>query len=90
MSTSTGAARGFPPPRLLSGKDFDRVYTLRKRVSDSYFSVNYAPAAGGGARLGLSVGAKMAGNSVSRNRVKRTVRSRSASTAPPCRPLDWW
>ena len=66
---------GFPPrSRLLSGKDFERVYALRRRVSDSYFSVNFAPGEAGLPRLGLSVGAKMVGNSVARNRVKRTVR----------------
>ena len=68
-------ARGFPPPlRLLAAADFERVYALRQRVSDSYFSVNLAPNEIGTARLGLSVGAKAVGNSVSRNRIKRTVR----------------
>ena len=67
--------RGFPPPlRLLAAADFERVYALRQRVSDSYFSVNLAPNDLRVARLGLSVGAKAVGNAVSRNRVKRTVR----------------
>jgi ribonuclease P protein component len=66
---------GFAPrKRLLSPKDYERVYALRRRVSDSFFSVNYAPSVAGQPRLGLSVGAKMVGNAVSRNRVKRTVR----------------
>lgn len=66
---------GFPPrSRLLSPKDFERIYALRRRVSDSFFSVNFAPGIAGVPRLGLSVGAKMVGNAVSRNRVKRTVR----------------
>ncbi|MEY4762827.1 MAG: hypothetical protein RLZZ200_2683 [Pseudomonadota bacterium] len=60
--------------RLLSPKDYQRVYALRRRVSDGFFSVNFGPADVGHARLGLSVGAKMVGNAVSRNRVKRTVR----------------
>ena len=89
MSTPNGAARGFPrPARLLTGKDFDRVYALRKRVSDSYFSVNYAPASTGEPRLGLSVGAKMAGNSVSRNRVKRTIRESFRQHRGTLPPLD--
>lgn len=89
MTASSGTARGFPRSvRLLSGKDFDRVYTLRKRVSDNYFSVNYAPATGGAARLGLSVGAKMAGNSVSRNRVKRTIRESFRQHRATLPPLD--
>jgi ribonuclease P protein component len=66
---------GFAPrKRLLSPKDYERVYALRQRVSDSFFSVNYASGVVGHPRLGLSVGAKMVGNAVSRNRVKRTVR----------------
>lgn len=66
---------GFAPgQRLLSPKDYERVYALRRRVADSFFSVNYAPGGTSRARLGLSVGAKMVGNAVARNRVKRTVR----------------
>jgi len=68
-------SHGFAPhQRLLSPKDYQRVYALRRRVSDGFFSVNFGPALPGHARLGLSVGAKMVGNAVSRNRVKRTVR----------------
>ncbi len=68
-------SHGFAPrQRLLSPKDYQRVYALRRRVSDGFFSVNFAPSQPGHARLGLSVGAKMVGNAVSRNRVKRTVR----------------
>lgn len=66
---------GFAPrKRLLSPKDYERVYALRRRVSDSFFTVNHAPSVAGHARLGLSVGAKMVGNAVARNRIKRTVR----------------
>lgn len=89
MTSPPGAAQGFPrPARLLSGKDFDRVYALRQRVSDGYFSINYAPAAAGAPRLGLSVGAKMAGNAVSRNRVKRTIRESFRLHRPALPPLD--
>jgi ribonuclease P protein component len=66
---------GFPrQSRLLNQAHFDRVYAQRQRVADSFFTVNYAPNPGGTARLGLSVGAKTAGNAVSRNRIKRQVR----------------
>lgn len=68
-------AGGFPrSARLLSGRDFDRVYALRRRVADSCFSINFAPSPVGHARLGLSIGAKSVGNAVARNRVKRVVR----------------
>ncbi|MET0291091.1 MAG: ribonuclease P protein component [Steroidobacteraceae bacterium] len=66
---------GFPRAvRLLGPKDFERVYSLRRRVSDSFFSINFAPSPTGKARMGLSVGAKAVGNAVARNRVKRLVR----------------
>jgi ribonuclease P protein component len=75
MTAGPGTPAGFPPARrLLKGAQFQSVYGLRRRVSDSFFSVNFAPNTVGHARLGLSVGAKMVGNAVSRNRVKRTVR----------------
>mgnify|MGYP003346172104 CR=1 FL=1 len=75
MLPGDSRSHGFAPrQRLLSPKDYERVYAQRRRVSDGFFSVNFAPGAGTQARLGLSVGAKMVGNAVSRNRVKRTVR----------------
>lgn len=80
------ASRGFTPrQRLLKPADFDRVYALRLRVTDSFFSVNAAPNELGFARLGLSVGAKAVGNSVARNRVKRQVREsfRQAASGLP-------
>lgn len=60
--------------RVLNAAGFNAVYALRLRVVDSYFSVNAAPNELGHARLGLSIGSKAVGNSVSRNRVKRLVR----------------
>jgi ribonuclease P protein component len=75
MTAGPGIPAGFPPARrILKGAEFQHVYGLRRRVSDSFFSVNFAPNTLGHPRLGLSVGAKMVGNAVSRNRVKRAVR----------------
>jgi ribonuclease P protein component len=75
MLPGDSRTHGFAPrKRLLSAKDYERVYAQRRRVSDGFFSVNFAPGTLEHARLGLSVGAKMVGNAVSRNRVKRTVR----------------
>jgi len=87
MTGALPASRlGFAPrQRLLKAAEFDRVYALRMRVSDSFFSVNAAPNELGFARLGLSVGAKAVGNSVARNRVKRQVREsfRQVAVAMP-------
>ncbi|MEN9704477.1 MAG: hypothetical protein RLZZ393_356 [Pseudomonadota bacterium] len=75
MLPGDGRFHGFAPrQRLLSPKDYERVYAHRRRVSDGFFSVNFAPGGQDHPRLGLSVGAKMVGNAVARNRVKRTVR----------------
>jgi ribonuclease P protein component len=83
----TGAVPvGFAPrQRLLSGPDFARVYATRARVVDKIFSVNTAPNTAGHARMGLSIGAKVVGNAVARNRIKRQVRESfrlNAATLP--------
>ena len=59
---------------MLAGADFERVYGARRRVQDACFSINYAPSPAGQARLGLSIGGKVVGNAVARNRVKRVIR----------------
>jgi ribonuclease P protein component len=80
---------GFPPEvRLLSPKDYERIYALRQRVSNACFSINIAPSPVGHARLGLSVGAKSVGNAVARNRVKRVVRDWFRLCKDTLPPLD--
>ena len=75
MSGAVPARPGFARrQRLLSAAAFDAVYSRRRRVGDDCFTVNSAPNTLGHARLGLSIGAKAAGNAVNRNRVKRVVR----------------
>ena len=94
VDSMTAAARapstkGFAPrQRLLKPAEFDRVYALRARVSDSFFSVNGAPNELGFARLGLSIGAKIVGNSVARNRVKRQVRESFRQVAVALPAID--
>ncbi|HTP40082.1 MAG TPA: ribonuclease P protein component [Steroidobacteraceae bacterium] len=60
--------------RLLKASEFEAVYAGRRRVTDSFFAVNFAPNELGRARLGLAIGARAVGNSVARNRIKRLVR----------------
>jgi ribonuclease P protein component len=90
MTGALPASRlGFAPrQRLLKAADFDRVYALRARVSDSCFSINGAPNELGFARLGLSIGAKAVGNSVARNRVKRQVRESFRQVAAGMPAID--
>lgn len=89
MNAGPDRPAGFPPAyRLLNGAGFQHVYSLRRRVSDGHFSVNFAPNDLGHPRLGLSVGAKMVGNAVSRNRVKRLIRETFRQHAALLPPVD--
>jgi ribonuclease P protein component len=68
-------ARPFTPAQRLRQKsEFDRVYREARRSADNLFAVFARPNGGTQPRLGLSIGARMVGNSVRRNRVKRLVR----------------
>jgi ribonuclease P protein component len=64
-----------PPRRRLRRKsDFEAVYARGRRLGDGFFAVTVRPNGAGGARLGLAVATKAAGNSVERNRVRRVIR----------------
>jgi ribonuclease P protein component len=88
MSAPTRRSGFTRSQRLLNAAAFDAVYKRRVRVVDDHFSVNAAPNALGHARLGLSIGAKAVGNSVSRNRIKRLVRESFRHAAPGIGGLD--
>lgn len=60
--------------RLAKKEDFLRVRKEGKRLSARHFSVSTAPNGLNIKRLGLSVGARAAGSSPVRNRIKRLVR----------------
>ena len=69
-----GAAEGFPrSARIRKRADFLRVQQRGKKVSAGPLVGLVLPAAGGAARLGLTVSAKV-GNAVVRARVKRQLR----------------
>jgi ribonuclease P protein component len=86
MTGAKTPAQGFARrARLLTPAQFDAVYATRLRVVDGCFSINAARNTLGHPRLGLSIGAKAAGDSVERNRVKRQVREsfrKEAGTLP--------
>lgn len=68
-------ARPFTPAQRLHKKsEFDRVYKDAKRFADGLFAVLARPNGCPAARLGLSIAARVAGNAVSRNRLKRLIR----------------
>ncbi|NLG75259.1 MAG: ribonuclease P protein component [Xanthomonadaceae bacterium] len=63
-----------PAQRLRKRSEFDRVYRDARRSADNLFSVFARPNGGTQARLGLSMSARLVGNAVRRNRLKRLVR----------------
>jgi ribonuclease P protein component len=69
------SARLFPASQRLRHKaDFDRVYRNGRRSADALFAVFVRSNDAAGARLGLSIAARIIGGAVRRNRIKRLVR----------------
>jgi len=69
------AARPFKPAQRLRQKsEFDRVYRDARRSADAFFAVFTRSTGAAAPRLGLAVAARIVGNSVRRNHIKRLVR----------------
>ena len=60
--------------RLRRKSDFEAAYARGRRCGNGFFAVTAKPNDIGGPRLGLAVSVKNAGNSVERNRLRRTIR----------------
>jgi ribonuclease P protein component len=60
--------------RLRRKSDFEAAYARGRRFGNGFFAVTAQPNDIGGPRLGLAVSVKNAGNSVERNRLRRTIR----------------
>jgi ribonuclease P protein component len=60
--------------RLRRKSDFEAAYARGRRFGNGLFAVTARPNDIGGPRLGLAVSVKNAGNSVERNRIRRTIR----------------
>ena len=60
--------------RLRRKSDFEAAYARGRRFGNGFFAVTARPNDIGGPRLGLAVSVKNAGNSVERNRIRRTIR----------------
>jgi ribonuclease P protein component len=60
--------------RLHNKAAFDRVYRNSRRLGDAMFAVFVCDTGCDKPRLGLSTAARIVGNSVRRNRIKRLVR----------------
>jgi ribonuclease P protein component len=70
------SARPFKPAQRLRHKsEFDRVYRDARRSTDACFAVLVRRGERAASpRLGLAIAARVVGNAVSRNRIKRLVR----------------
>ncbi|HVC28982.1 MAG TPA: ribonuclease P protein component [Gammaproteobacteria bacterium] len=65
---------GFPAAaRLRIPEDFNRVFRIGVRITDSCFRVYVSPGQGV-ARLGITVARKAVSNASARNRIKRQIR----------------
>ena len=60
--------------RLLSAKDYERVFQRAQKSSGKAFTVLARPGGQAGARLGLAIARKQIRRAVARNRIKRLVR----------------
>jgi ribonuclease P protein component len=60
--------------RLRRKSDFEAAYARGRRFGNGFFAVTANPNDMGAPRLGLAVSVKNAGNSVERNRLRRTIR----------------
>lgn len=60
--------------RLRRKSDFEAAYARGRRMGNGFFAVTATPNDSGGPRLGLAVSVRVAGSSVERNRLRRTIR----------------
>jgi ribonuclease P protein component len=68
-------ARPFKPAQRLRKKsEFDRVYRDARRSADAFFAIFARNTGAAVPRLGLAIAARIVGNAVRRNRIKRLVR----------------
>ncbi|MFV8835001.1 ribonuclease P protein component [Aquisalimonas sp.] len=74
--------------RLLTPRDFQRVFASADRVSDRYFTVLFRASDQHAARLGLAVGRKASQRAVDRNRIKRIARDSFRHRRASLPPVD--
>ena len=65
----------FPAQRRLRRKsEFDATYARGRRFANGFFAVTASSNDKQGARLGMAVAVRTAGNAVERNRIRRIIR----------------
>lgn len=74
-ATRVGALLGFPASRrVLRKADFDTAFRQGRRLGDPLLSLVLRPNGLGHPRLGVALAAKVVGNAVARNRLRRIIR----------------
>jgi len=73
--------------RLLSGREFQRVFDHRKACSNPLFRIHHAPAEA--ARLGLAVSKRVSPKAVVRNRIRRQIRESFRLKRAELAPCDY-
>ncbi len=63
-----------PAQRLRRPGEFQRSYREGRRFQNAWLSANVAANSGTQARLGLAIAARVVGNAVQRNRLRRRIR----------------
>lgn len=58
--------------RLLTGRDFSRVFEARRAIGNRLFRLHHAP--GTHPRLGMAVSRRVSAKAVVRNRIRRQIR----------------
>jgi ribonuclease P protein component len=83
------SARPFKPAQRLRRKsEFDRVYRDARRYADGLFAIFTRGTDSAVPRLGLAIAARIVGNAVRRNRIKRLVRESFRLHQHELPPLD--
>ena len=75
--------------RLLTAKDYKRVFARAERSVDRYWTVLARPQAGNKPRLGLAIAKKVVRDASARNRLKRLVRESFRHRATEMLSLDF-
>jgi ribonuclease P protein component len=71
----TAAALRLPRARRLRRPvEFQRAYASGRRLGDEFFTINVKANEGAGARLGMSIAARILRRAVDRNRLRRLIR----------------
>jgi len=77
-----------PERRMRRPAEFKRVYAAGKRLGNEYFTVNTQANGLAGARLGMSIAARIVRRAVDRNRVRRLIRESFRVNQPGLPALD--